>query len=163
MKWKTQAIYFSRRPSIFDSVLKLNGQDIPFPFSLHPMTRMARAEVLDPTSTRSKSKLLYDWQFTANQFVSASSPLRLTTRDFCPQPSPCGKSLCNIISDEKMGLSLMNMTGLSPSVPIALIAFYWKFSLLHYIQVLCQYMLCKAVHVYLTYLILQHQLSHKQL
>jgi hypothetical protein len=27
----------------------------------------------------SKSKLLYDWRFTANQFVLESSPLRLTT------------------------------------------------------------------------------------
>jgi hypothetical protein len=31
-----------------------------------------------------KSKLLYDWRLTANQFVLASSPLRLTTRDFSP-------------------------------------------------------------------------------
>jgi hypothetical protein len=28
------------------------------------------------------SKLLYDWQFTANQFVLVPSLLRLTTRDF---------------------------------------------------------------------------------
>jgi hypothetical protein len=33
-------------------------------------------------SQSQKSKLLYDWQFTANQFVFASSPLRLTTRIF---------------------------------------------------------------------------------
>jgi hypothetical protein len=31
---------------------------------------------------KSKSKLLYDWRFTANQFVLASSPLRPTARDF---------------------------------------------------------------------------------
>jgi hypothetical protein len=31
---------------------------------------------------QSKSKLLYDWRFTANQFVLASSPLRPRTRDF---------------------------------------------------------------------------------
>jgi hypothetical protein len=31
-------------------------------------------------SPKSKSKLLYDWRFTANQFVLASSPLRLMTR-----------------------------------------------------------------------------------
>jgi hypothetical protein len=30
----------------------------------------------------SNSKLLYDWRFTANQFVLATSPLRLATRDF---------------------------------------------------------------------------------
>jgi hypothetical protein len=29
----------------------------------------------------SELELLYDWQFTANQFVLAPSPLRLTTRD----------------------------------------------------------------------------------
>jgi hypothetical protein len=32
--------------------------------------------------------------------------------------------------------------------------------LVHYIQVLCQSRLCKADHVYLTYLMLQRQLSH---
>jgi hypothetical protein len=30
---------------------------------------------------KSKSKLVYDWRFTANQFVLASCPLRLTTRN----------------------------------------------------------------------------------
>jgi hypothetical protein len=32
-------------------------------------------------NSNSKSKLLYDWRFTANHFVSAPSPLRLTNRD----------------------------------------------------------------------------------
>jgi hypothetical protein len=50
-----------------------------------------------------------------------------------------------------MGLSLMNMVGLSSSVHIALIACYWKFFLLHYIQVLSQYRLFKADHAYLTF------------
>jgi hypothetical protein len=59
-----------------------------------------------------------------------------------------------------MGLSLMNMLGLSPNVRIAHIACYWKFFLLHYTQVLCQYRLCKADHAYLTYLMLQRQLIH---
>jgi hypothetical protein len=31
---------------------------------------------------KSKSGLLYDWRFTANQFILAPSPFRLTTRDF---------------------------------------------------------------------------------
>jgi hypothetical protein len=35
--------------------------------------------------------LLYDWRFTANHFVLASSPLRLTTRDFF-QLNTCGHS-----------------------------------------------------------------------
>jgi hypothetical protein len=33
--------------------------------------------------SKSKSKLLYDWRFTANQFILAPSPLRITTRVFC--------------------------------------------------------------------------------
>jgi hypothetical protein len=72
---------------------------------------------------KSESKLLYDWQFTASQFFLASSPLRLMTRDFLFQLNPCSNSLyVNILSDEKMGLSLTNMLGLSSSVRIALIA-----------------------------------------
>jgi hypothetical protein len=51
------------------------------------------------------------------------------------------KSLCNILSDEKMGLSLMNMFGLSSSICMAHIACYSKFFFLHYLQVLCQYRL----------------------
>jgi hypothetical protein len=39
--------------------------------------------------TLSKTKLLYDWRLTANQFVLASNPLRLTTRDFFFQLNPC--------------------------------------------------------------------------
>jgi hypothetical protein len=39
-----------------------------------------------------ESKLLYDWRFTANQFVLASSPLRLTARFFFSQLNTCGHS-----------------------------------------------------------------------
>jgi hypothetical protein len=42
--------------------------------------------------SKSKSKLLYDWLFTANQNVLSSSPLRPTTRNFFPQLNPCGIS-----------------------------------------------------------------------
>jgi hypothetical protein len=41
----------------------------------------------------SESELLYDWWFTANQFVLAPSPLRLTARIFS-QLSTCGHSPC---------------------------------------------------------------------
>jgi hypothetical protein len=60
--------------------------------------------------------------------------------------------LIQILSDEKISLSLMNMLGLSSSVHFAHIACYRKFSLVHYTQVLCQYRLCKPDHAYLTYL-----------
>jgi hypothetical protein len=45
-----------------------------------------------------ESGLLYDWGFTANQFVLAPSPLRPTTNIFSTEP------LCNIFSDERMGV-----------------------------------------------------------
>jgi hypothetical protein len=32
--------------------------------------------------SKSKRELLYGWVFTANQFVLASSPMRLKSRDF---------------------------------------------------------------------------------
>jgi hypothetical protein len=41
---------------------------------------------------RVKSKLLYNWRFTANQFVLVFSSLRSTTRDFFSQLNPCGIS-----------------------------------------------------------------------
>jgi hypothetical protein len=34
------------------------------------------------TNVLSESKLLYGWRFTANQFVLATSPLRITTSNF---------------------------------------------------------------------------------
>jgi hypothetical protein len=40
-----------------------------------------------------ESELLYDWRFTANQFVLARSPLRLTTSNFIFQIITCGYSL----------------------------------------------------------------------
>jgi hypothetical protein len=36
--------------------------------------------------------LLYDWPFTANQFVLATSPVRLTTSNFIFQLNTCGYS-----------------------------------------------------------------------
>jgi hypothetical protein len=46
---------------------------------------------IDSKST-SKLKLLCYWRFTANQFVLASSPLRITTRIFFSQLNPCSHS-----------------------------------------------------------------------
>jgi hypothetical protein len=52
-----------------------------------------------------------------------------------------------------MGFSLTNMLRLSSNVRIAHIACYWKFFLVHYRQVLCQYRLYRADHAYLTCLL----------
>jgi hypothetical protein len=68
------------------------------PFSSPPTTRRATVEVFDPASTRdltesqSESKLLYDWRFTANQFVLMTSPLRLKASNFIVQLNTCGYS-----------------------------------------------------------------------
>jgi hypothetical protein len=43
-------------------------------------------------STTAESELLYDWRFTASQFILAPSPLRVTTRDFLLQLNPCSHS-----------------------------------------------------------------------
>jgi hypothetical protein len=58
------------------------------------------------------------------------------------------------------GFVFMNMLGLSSSVRFALIECYWKFLLLRYMQVLCQYRLYRVDHARLTYLMLQRQLIH---
>jgi hypothetical protein len=41
---------------------------------------------------RVRVRVLYDWQFTAKQFVLAPSPLRLTARIFFSQLNTCGHS-----------------------------------------------------------------------
>jgi hypothetical protein len=41
---------------------------------------------------RSQSQLLYDWQFTANQFALATSPLRLTSSNYIFQLNICSYS-----------------------------------------------------------------------
>jgi hypothetical protein len=42
--------------------------------------------------SQSQWELLYDWRFTANQFILATSPLRLTTSNFIFQLNTCGYS-----------------------------------------------------------------------
>jgi hypothetical protein len=54
--------------------------------------------------SESKSELLYDWHFTANPFILATSPLRHTTSIFLAEHLRLS-SLCNIVSDERMCLS----------------------------------------------------------
>jgi hypothetical protein len=42
--------------------------------------------------SESELELLYDWQFTANQFILATSPLGLTTSNFIFQLNTCDYS-----------------------------------------------------------------------
>jgi hypothetical protein len=89
----------------------------------------------------------------------ATSPLRMMTGDIFQQ-NPCGHSPYVTSSLTRGRVSpLWTCLALS-SILIAHITCYWKFLPVHYIQVFCQYRLCKANHVYLTYLMLQRQPSH---
>jgi hypothetical protein len=47
---------------------------------------------LTNSASESESELLYDWRFTANQFVMATNPLRPTTSIFVFQGNACGYS-----------------------------------------------------------------------
>jgi hypothetical protein len=64
--------------------------------------------LINSLKTQSESELLYDWRFTANQFVLAPCPVRLTKRVSFATERLRSQSLCNILSDENMGLPLTN-------------------------------------------------------
>jgi hypothetical protein len=49
-------------------------------------------ELQTESESESESEILYDWRFTANQFVSATSPLRLTTSNLIFQLNTFGYS-----------------------------------------------------------------------
>jgi hypothetical protein len=52
------------------------------------------------SQSKSKSVLLYGWQFAANEFILSWSPLRLMTRDYF-QLNPCGH--CPYVTSSLMG------------------------------------------------------------
>jgi hypothetical protein len=70
----------------WDSWPYFTVSDSRLPFSPPLTIRRATVEVFEPASTRgnltSESELLYDWRFTASQFLSAPNPLRLTVSNF---------------------------------------------------------------------------------
>jgi hypothetical protein len=75
--------------------------------------------------SESESKLFYDWRLTADQFILVSSPLKITTTDFFNWTLSGNSPYVTSLSDEKMGLSLMNMVGLTSSVNFVYMACYW--------------------------------------
>jgi hypothetical protein len=147
--WPHFTVSDSRLPQPGEPCLRiyiLQGQGGPvitpgtgFPF--RRLLRLARAT--------EKAKLLYNWRFTANQFVLATSTLIPMIRNIF-QLNRCGNSpyVSNILSNERMGLSLMNRLRLC------------EVYVSHKEHVLCQYRLCRADLAYLTCLTLQRQLSH---
>jgi hypothetical protein len=81
-----------RDPRIYFTV-----SDSRLPFSSLPTTHRVTVKLFDPASTREtltvtiQSELLYDLRSTANQFVFAPNPLRLTARIFCFQLNTCDR------------------------------------------------------------------------
>jgi hypothetical protein len=63
------------------------------------------------SESESESELLYDWLFTANQFVLVPSPLRLTARIFFSIQHLRSQFLYNILSDGRIGLSFTFAAG----------------------------------------------------
>jgi hypothetical protein len=61
--------------------------------------------------SESESESLYDRRFTDNQFVLAPSILRIKTRDFFLDKRLRSQSLCNVFSDERIGLSFNKRLG----------------------------------------------------
>jgi hypothetical protein len=95
-----------------------------------------------------------------HQFILAQSPLRIMTRDFFPLVNPCSHNPY-VTSSLMRGWVCLVWIGLAfSSIHITHIACYWKFSVLHCIEIPCQSRLWKADHAYLTYFMLQRQLSH---
>jgi hypothetical protein len=133
LRFETPPTWRARSPFLYSSGAGWPGYTARYwvPFSSPPTTRRATVDVFNPTSTRdtdwlnskskAESKLLYDWQFTANQFVLASSSLRLTTTDlFFLKVSPCGNCPYVTFSLRRRWVSLMNVLGLSSSIRFAL-------------------------------------------
>jgi hypothetical protein len=77
----TDSLFYNHSQSIFSWTL----------LPRLPRTRPILVLVLRLAS-ESESELLYDWRFTANQFVLAISPLGPTTRIFIFQLNTCGCS-----------------------------------------------------------------------
>jgi hypothetical protein len=102
------------------------------------------------------SELVYDWPFTANQFILASVLLRITTRViFILQLNSCGHSPCVTSSLTRICLAFVKCKYRTCSMLLKVT----EHSPLYNIQVLCHFRLCKADHAYLIYLLLRRQLG----
>jgi hypothetical protein len=122
--------------------------------------RRFNSPIQSPVSSdpKSKSKLLYDWWFTANQFVLASSPLRPTTRDIFYQLNSSGNSPYVTSSLTRWRVCLLWICLAFRQVYISHI----------YSMLLKMYSFCtthkssvsyRADHAYLTYFTLQQKLA----
>jgi hypothetical protein len=128
-------------------------------YLIHPL-RLPSPETPSILTVKIKVKITLRLKVYSQSVRFGVKPLETQDQRFFFSTEPLWSwSLCNILSDEKMGLSLMNVLGFSSSVRIAHIAMLLKILPFALHQVLCQYRLCKADHTYLTNLMLQRQSS----
>jgi hypothetical protein len=109
----TDNIQFSQS-SLAVAWYRLPTADIPLPLDSRTVPGLSYSLLTCLQS--SESELLHGWRFTPNQFVLAPSPLRPTTCSFLSTGHLRLWSLCNIISDVRMGLSLQLLLALANSV-----------------------------------------------
>jgi hypothetical protein len=131
--------------------------------SLHFGLSLFWSELRLTSFSKSKSKLFYDWWLTANQFVLASSPLRLMTRYFF-HLNLWDNSPYIISSLTRRRISFLWICLAFRQAYISRMSIAYSMLLkilpLHYTQVPCQYRLRRADHAYLTYFMLQRQPSY---
>jgi hypothetical protein len=140
--------------SVFTSSCLVKASDKCYSSASVVKSCLNGGSLLAAQSSKSKSELLYDWRFTANQFVLASSPLRPTARHFF-QLNSCANSPYVTSSLTIRWVCLLWICLAFRQVYISHIKHVIEnFFLLHYTQVLCQYRVYRANHAYFTYLML---------
>jgi hypothetical protein len=74
--------------------------------SLNSLTKLNETESKSESESESasESELLYEWQFTANQFVFSTSPLRPTTSNFIFQMNICRSRVSSVGIETGYGL-----------------------------------------------------------
>jgi hypothetical protein len=103
----------SSESSLAVAWLRLSSVNVPLPPRSRTIPDLSYQLLTSHNcNSKSKSELLCNCLFTANQFVVAPSLLRPTTTAFLATEPLWSQSLCSIFADEKVGLSLMNMRGL---------------------------------------------------
>jgi hypothetical protein len=84
----SQTCSVSVLPSVQLYLKQRFGEWIMSPSSGKNLLSLAQSQ--SPDTSKSESELLYDWRFTADQFVLATNSLRLTTTNFIFQLNTCG-------------------------------------------------------------------------
>jgi hypothetical protein len=118
-----------------------------------------------PLHSWTLNSLTNEWIVQSQSYFTTGGARPLETHDqrFFFQLNSCGNSPYITSSLTRRWVCLLWICLAFRKMYISHITCYWKFFLLHYTPVLCQYRLCRADHAYPTYLMLQRQLSARLL